>query len=289
MEGIITQDIINALVASAEAGQWWRLVGAILVALCALARFLVNGRLTDTVRGWVLAVVAVLWVWAGALMVGGRWWSALLMALFVSASSKEFWAKVRELLPKAPGAAGTGAAVLLVLVLPLVTGCEIRRAQTGIRTGLVSVDEGVAAADQIVARSAEEASDAALERIETECPPPCPDAVARFRAAIATWIEAARALRVSHEALVALDEALEVWIATETLPASWPTLCDAGRRALEALLAAVDAATGGEVPEALEAAPAALAGVCALAAPFVEALTDDDDTDDQKGGPHGHR
>jgi len=280
MEGIITQDIINTLVASAEAGQWWRLVGAILVVLCALARFLVNGRLTDAVREWVLAVVAVSWVWAGALMVGGRWWSALLMAVFVSASSGKLWSKVRELLPKAPGT----TAVLLVLALPLVTACEVRRVQTGIRTGLVSVDEGVAAADRIVARSADEASDEALERIEAECPPPCPDAVARFRIAMDGWIEAARALRVSHEALVALDEALEVWIAAGTLPESWPTLCDAGRRGLEALLAAIDAATGGEVPEALESAPAALAGVCALAAPFVEALTEE-----QEGAPHGNR
>ena len=85
---------------------------------------------------------------------------------------------------------------------------------------------------------------------------------------MADWYAVARALRASHEALLALDSGVDVWIATGTLPGSWLQACEAGTEALEALLTAVVAATGTEVPTALIGAPAALGVVCRNAESF---------------------
>jgi len=134
--------------------------------------------------------------------------------------------------------------------------------------GLVSADEALASADRIMAGPAQDASTAALAEIEAACPAPCPDAVARYREAMADWYAVARALRASHEALLALDSGVDVWIATGTLPGSWSQVCEAGTEALEALLAAVAAATGAEAPAALISASGMLGVVCRNAESF---------------------
>ena len=156
----------------------------------------------------------------------------------------------------------------VIVTVVLLSGCSVRRAQVGVRTGLVSADEALASADWVMAGPAQDASTAALAEIEAACPAPCPDAVARYREAMADWYAVARALRASHEALLALDSGVDVWIATGTLPGSWSQVCEAGTEALEALLAAVVAATGTEVPTALIGAPAALGVVCRNAESF---------------------
>ena len=156
----------------------------------------------------------------------------------------------------------------VIVTVVLLSGCSVRRAQVGVRTGLVSADEALASADRIMAGPAQDASTAALAEIEAECPTPCPNAVARYRAAMVNWYEVARALRASHEALLALDSGVDVWIATRTLPGSWSQVCEAGTEALEALLAAVVVVTRTEVPTALIGAPAALGVVCRNAESF---------------------
>jgi hypothetical protein len=100
MDGITNQALIDLLVASAEDGQWWRLVGIVLVVLVGLVRFLTEKRFSAAVGRWTQAVSGVVRAWAAALMVGGVWWTALLVALFVSASSRTFWAQIRSLLPE---------------------------------------------------------------------------------------------------------------------------------------------------------------------------------------------
>jgi len=157
----------------------------------------------------------------------------------------------------------------VIVTVILLSGCSVRQAQIGVRTGLVSTDEALASADQIMAGPAQDASAEVLAAIEAECPTPCPDAVGRYREAMADWYTVTRALRASHEALLVLDSGVEVWIATGTLPGSWSQVCEAGTEALEALLAAVVAATGTEAPAALIGAPAALGVVCRLVEPYL--------------------
>ena len=156
----------------------------------------------------------------------------------------------------------------VIVTVVLLSGCSVRRAQVGVRTGLVSADEALASADWVMAGPAQDASTAALAEIEAACPAPCPDAVARYREAMADWYAVARALRASHEALLALDSGVDVWIATGTLPGSWSQVCEAGTEALEALLAAVVVATGTEAPAALIGAPGMLGVVCRNAGSF---------------------
>ena len=157
---------------------------------------------------------------------------------------------------------GVTVVVGIIATVALLGGCSVRQAQVGVRTGLVSTDEALASADRIMAGPAQDASTAALAIIEAECPAPCPDAVGRYREAMADWYAVARALRASHEALLALDLGVDVWIATGNLPGSWSQVCEAGTEALEDLLTAVVAATGTETPAVLIGAPAALGVVC---------------------------
>jgi len=164
--------------------------------------------------------------------------------------------------------AGVTIVVGIIATVALLGGCSVHRAQVGVRTGLVSADEALASADQIMAGPAQDASAAALVAIEAACPAPCTDAVAQYRAAMVNWYAVARALRASHEALLMLDSGVDVWIATGTLPGSWLQVCEAGTEALEALLTAVVAATGTEAPAALIGAPAALGVVCRNAESF---------------------
>ena len=156
----------------------------------------------------------------------------------------------------------------VIVTVVLLSGCSVRRAQVGVRTGLVSADEALASADRIMAGPAQDASTAVLAEIEAGCPTPCPDAVAQYREAMADWYAVARALRASHEALHALDLGVDVWIATGTLPGSWLQVCEAGTEALEALLAAVVVATRTEAPAALISAPGMLGVVCRNAESF---------------------
>ena len=156
----------------------------------------------------------------------------------------------------------------IIATVVLLGGCSVRQAQVGVRTGLVSADEALASADRIMAGPAQDASAEVLATIEAECPTPCPDAVAQYREAMADWYAVAQALRASHEALLALDTGVDVWVATGNLPGSWSQVCEAGTEALEDLLTAVVAATGTEVPTALIGAPAALGAVCRDAESF---------------------
>ena len=156
----------------------------------------------------------------------------------------------------------------VIVTVVLLSGCSVRQAQVGVRTGLVSADEALASADRIMAGPAQDASTAALVTIEAACPAPCTDAVAQYREAMADWYAVARALRASHEALLMLDSGVDVWIATGNLPGSWLQVCEAGTEALEDLLTTVVAATGTEAPAALIGAPGMLGVVCRNAESF---------------------
>jgi hypothetical protein len=123
MDGIISPLVVDQLIGAAGAAQWWRLVGAILLAVIAVVRFVTRDRFAVVVGEWISAVSALVGGIAAALLAGTVWWHALIIGLLVSSSSRGFWDRIRSLLPKRPSAAPV-AAFLLVLVLPMMTSCS---------------------------------------------------------------------------------------------------------------------------------------------------------------------
>lgn len=100
MDGLVDPLVIETLLGAVGSGQWWRLVGAIIVALVAATRYVTADRFAVGVGEWISAVSALLGGIAAALLAGAVWWHALVIGLFVSSTGRGFWDRVRALLPK---------------------------------------------------------------------------------------------------------------------------------------------------------------------------------------------
>uniref|UniRef100_A0A6M3J963 Uncharacterized protein n=1 Tax=viral metagenome TaxID=1070528 RepID=A0A6M3J963_9ZZZZ len=151
---------------------------------------------------------------------------------------------------------------LALLALSWLTGCEVRQAQSSIRSALTAADDGMYEAAKIYAEKAKADSDASLERIEADCPRPCPDATARYRVAMTSWFEVSAAIKAAHHSLEAADRAVDVWIAGSKMAPDWGSICDGAAKTIEAVSDATAAATGEPPPAALKAAPAVLRAAC---------------------------
>jgi len=261
MDGVIEVSLLAQLFAAAEDASWSALVGLVLLVVVGLVRFITAG-LEGRGADWASGVLGLAAGIGAALAAGGLWWHALLLGGLASSSSRGFWELMRGLIRRPRGGAATVGILLLVCVS--ASGCTTQRAQVGVRTALTSAAEGVAAADRIIAVDVERQSESVLGQIEAECPRPCFNATDRYRSGMARWYEAARGLRASHEALLALDAGVEIWVEAGELPVGWGPACIEAADALEALTASVEAAVGRGAPALLTAAPEALRGACGL-------------------------
>lgn len=97
---MIDQAVIDTLIGAAEDGHIAQLVGAILLALVGLARSITRDRFTVGVGAWISAVSALLGGVGAALLAGTVWWHAIIIGLLVAPSSRGFWDRIRDLLPK---------------------------------------------------------------------------------------------------------------------------------------------------------------------------------------------
>lgn len=100
MDGVLSPDVIDVLTGSADGRSWLVLIGAIMLAVVAVARYVTEDRLPQVAADWVSAVAGVVAAVAVAYMAGVEsWWHGLLLGLLGSAASRGLWARVRELLP----------------------------------------------------------------------------------------------------------------------------------------------------------------------------------------------
>jgi hypothetical protein len=97
---MIEQSVIDTLIGAASDGRWERILGSILVALVALTRYVTRDRFSELVGEWISAVSALLGGIGAALLAGTQWWHAVLIGLVVLPSSKGFWDRIRDLLPR---------------------------------------------------------------------------------------------------------------------------------------------------------------------------------------------
>jgi len=136
----------------------------------------------------------------------------------------------------------------------LLAGCTVRRAQVAVQASLTSVADGVQTATDIVA---------------SQVPPAIPgEGVEAYDARTRAFAQASVAYDVTASALDALQAAQDAWVASGSLPDTWPALCHALSEGLAALLAAI-AAAGVDVPGALSAAPGAAESACTIASSFL--------------------
>lgn len=165
------------------------------------------------------------------------------------------------------GGRGRGAGVMaLLLCAGMMTACTQHRAQVAVQSSLTGIAEGVAAGDRIVAVGIEEATDGAIEaaRDRAESCEDC-DPLEIYREEMAPWYAAARGLELAAASLRALQDALDIWVATGELPDGIGGLCLEVGEQVGSLVDLVDEA-GVDVPEALDSAPGATAALCAFIA-----------------------
>jgi len=205
--------------------------------------------------------------------------SEILAALGGAASGILVWLCVKGGYGK-PQIPGPTTVVGMLCLSMLVGGCSVGQAQVAARTTISSSVQGVSSADRITAPLMEDASAEALSEVAAECND-CSgdDAVAMYNSRMEPWSEMSRGYRASIEFLLALDEAVQIWIVTDSLPEQWPALCSASGEAVRALVAGVVEATGGNAPAMLAGVPVGVDRLCVLVQPFLPEGEDDDELD----------
>jgi hypothetical protein len=153
---MIEENVINTLVGAASDGRWERILGSILVVLVALTRYVTRDRFSEHVGAWISAVSALLGGIGAALLAGTEWWHALLIGLVVLPSSKGFWDRIRDLLPKR--APGISAAMVLTFAT-FGSGCGRCVLERGVVDALGA---GIAAAETSIGDDVDEDARLAL-------------------------------------------------------------------------------------------------------------------------------
>ena len=153
---MIEQSVIDTLIGAASEGRWERILGSILIALVALIRYVTRDRFSQQVGAWISAVSAILGGIGAALLAGAEWWHALLIGLVVLPSSKGFWDRIRDLLPKR--GAGVSAAMVLAFA-SFGSGCGRCVLERGIVDALGA---GIAAAETSIGDDVDEDARLAL-------------------------------------------------------------------------------------------------------------------------------
>lgn len=149
---MIEQSIMEQVFEAMSGGGWSATLGAILLALCAVARASTRGRVVGRPGAWLSATSALVAGIGTALAAGAVWWQAIALGVLVAPSSKGFWELVRKSLPM------VGAALLvLVLVMVTVSGCACLRAVQALRS--VETEADVYEVLPIVAECSQEAGE----------------------------------------------------------------------------------------------------------------------------------
>lgn len=269
---MIEESVFTTLVGAAGEGQIERLVGAILVSIVALVRYVTQDRFSLEVGSWISAVSALCGGVGAALLAGAVWWHALMIGLVVAPSSKGFWGRVRSLLPKRKGLPPSipptaTLMALLGLVAILGSGCAVRKAQAGVQTALTTTAEAVAAADAIVAEGIPDAADQARAEIQERIDggEVIRDPLEEYRRTMQSWYRASDGLEVTRVALTAAQAGLTIWIGTGDLPDDWGELCDGVATAVAALTGMLEA-LGVDVPRQIEQAQGLISPACQMVA-----------------------
>lgn len=118
---MLDQSMIDTLIGAASDGRWERLIGAILLVLVALVRYVTRDRFSLETGQWISAVSALAGGVGAALLAGTVWWHALLIGLVVAPGSRGFWDRIRDLLPKREIAP---LIVVFFLSLSALSGCS---------------------------------------------------------------------------------------------------------------------------------------------------------------------
>jgi len=154
---MIEQSVIDTLIGATSDGRWERILGSILVILVGLTRYVTRDRFSTQVGAWISAVSALLGGIGAALLAGTAWWHALLIGLVVLPSSKGFWDRLRDLLPKRVPA--DVAVIALAIGSVFLSGCGRCIAERGVVDALGA---GLAAAESSIGGDLDEDAQLAL-------------------------------------------------------------------------------------------------------------------------------
>lgn len=100
MDPIVPGNVVDLLTGDPAGRTWLVLIGAILVAVVAIARYVTDGRLPEPLGAWVSAVCGVVGAIGVAYMAGvPEWWHGLVIGFVASPASRGFWSLFRSLLP----------------------------------------------------------------------------------------------------------------------------------------------------------------------------------------------
>lgn len=161
------------------------------------------------------------------------------------------------------------ATVLSLLFLSFCgTGCTVRRAQVGVQTALTAAAEGVDAADRIVDEALPAAFEHAGDQAQAECAGSCPDPMAIAERILRPWTSAVTGLRHAVDTLHVLQDGLDLWIATGSLP-DWGPVCAEAEATFGSLLALL-AATGLQPPALLSTVAPHIDTACTLVVSFAQ-------------------
>lgn len=176
------------------------------------------------------------------------------------------------------------------LVTLTLTGCAERDAQRAVQASLTGLAHGVDAADQLVNErwpgAAEEARATVLRERESDPEMTVEAGMARYEALMAAWNRGLQAMRGIRELLHVGQSAVDIWIGTGEMPASWSRFCDGIEQGIEGLLRFLEV-VGVDPPEALSGAASYASEACALAAPWIHGMAtaeDDEPSPDGEGG-----
>lgn len=287
MESVVTEGLIDQLVAAIGRGDIGVIVGVALIILSGLAVLITRDRLAEGPTEWISASTAVA-SGIGLLLTSGRlWYEAVLLGLFAAPASRGFWALFGRLIPKRPAG---GAAVLLVLVVPALSGCPrgpqiARDALEGLGALTVATDEVLVVAQ---AQALQKAQDVTLEQYEEEmaayrtclkakrdidlCPDPGEpeEYIENYDERVAGWRKAATGLRELQEGISDADDIVRRWrdAGTDNPPGTLKAACVTIRITGENVIEGLELA-GQTVPDQLTAGMALVEPACEMVGGWV--------------------
>lgn len=147
-------------------------------------------------------------------------------------------------------------------------GCTEHRAQFATQTALTAAAEGVDAADRVVAEALPAAVESAGDQASQECAGSCPDPMAIAVRILRPWTAAVTGLRHATDTLHVLQDGLDLWIATGSLP-DWGPICEEAEQTFGSLLALL-AAAGLQPPALLSTVQPHISTACELVVGFVQ-------------------
>ena len=100
MENLIDGTVLDLLTGDPDGRSWLVLIGAILVAVVAVVRYITEDRLSASVGRWISAVGGVVAAVGISYMSGiGSWVDGLLIGLLATPATRGLLLAIRDLLP----------------------------------------------------------------------------------------------------------------------------------------------------------------------------------------------